>query len=387
MMKSINFKLISLILASKIIVFLIIFLAYNLLPFNKIAHDINPHFPKNENITLQTAYKTWDAQHYLFLSENGFNKGQISNAFAPLFPTIISIINLFINNNVIAGLLVANTFSIIGIYFFYKLVDLLYGSKIAFSSTFFLLIFPTSFYFSLIYSEGIFFALVTSSFYYLFKKKYGFVSILAFFIPMARTVGIFIIIPYIFFYIFEERRFNFNSQVIDILKSFFSKKFIFLLSPLFGLLSYFAYMFLRTGNYLEMLTASSHFVSSPTISYLWHPFELFSILSSNLHIHGFSNSIIDRIFILFAIVMFYFVYKKTNFTFFIYCITIFMPFILIGNIMSSTRHILMIFPIFFTLAIIFKNPKYNFIKHCLIYLMISIQTLFLIMHALNYWVA
>lgn len=371
----------------KIVIFTVIFLAYYLLPFNAAGYYANFVYPANEKVSLASAYKTWDGQHYLFLAEKGYNKGQLSNAFMPLFPILISVLTLVTRNSFLAAILLSNIASFAGIYFFYKLTDLLYGHKISKSAVIFLLAFPVSFFFSLIYTESLFFFLVISSFYFLYKRNYLLASLIAFFLPLERFVGVFIIIPFFVFYIFEDRKFTLNSQVLDIIQSLFNKKLLLFFTPLLGLLTYFIFIYLRTGNVFELFDQARFFIAQPSISYILHPLSLIKVLFFNLSLHGFNNSIIDRIFILFFLSLIYPLYKRTNFTFLIYALIMGLFFILVGNIMSYTRHLLVIFPIFIVLAIIFENKKYEFLKFPFIYLLMSLQILFLVMHALNYWVA
>jgi len=371
----------------KLTVFLIIFLAYNLLPTNLSGHYLNFLYPNNQRVTLLSAYKTWDAQHFLFLSEKGYSKDQISNQFLPLLPLTISAVSVITRNSFFTGMLVSNIASLIAFYFLYKLVNLLHGKKIAFDSLIFLFAFPVSFYLSLIYTESIFLALVCSSFYFLYKRNYLLVALISFFIPLERIVGVFIIIPFVTFYVFEEKQFTLKSQVADIVKSFLSKKFILLFTPLLGFLSYFIYIFSKTGNPFALFDALRYSVIKTSVFYMLKPLSFLQFLFSNITLHGFNTSIIDRLFLLFFLIMLYPIYKKTNKTFFVYSLIMGLFFILVGMTMSYTRHLLIVFPVFVTLAILLKDEKYNYLKFSLIYFMLMLQGLFLVMHALNYWVA
>lgn len=148
-------KLVLTVLLSKALIFLIIFLGYNFLPFNNYMHGANFTYPAGEGVNLSAAFKTWDAQHYLFLAERGYSPNQMSNAFSPLFPFLIKIFRpLFFNNSLLAGLALSNLFSTIAIIFFYLFIkdQLKLGEAAAFNSSLILLAFPTGFYLSLIYS-------------------------------------------------------------------------------------------------------------------------------------------------------------------------------------------------------------------------------------------
>lgn len=381
-------KIIFLIIWVKLCTFFIIFLSFNLLPFAKNYYYANFIYPPNEKISLQSAFKTWDAQHYLFLSEQGYKRGQISNAFSPLFPILVNFLTKIFNNSFISGLIISNLMSFLALFYFYKLVRMIYSEKIAYQSLIFLLAFPTSFYFSLIYTESLFFLLVVLFFFFLYKKQFFYASFFALLMPLARQIGILIFFPFLTYYLFEEKKLKFSSQLSVVSKACFNKKTFLILTPILGFGLYFLYIFYATGNALEMFSAMNFFVSKHSVFYIFNPSLLFNIIfNANLALHGFINSILDRVFFILFLFLLFLIYKKTNITFFIYSLLMGFVFILSGTFMSYTRHLLVVFPIFIALGIIFQEQKYSFLKLPLIYFMIMLQTLFLIMHALNYWVA
>src|SRR5581483_5936792 len=80
-LKRIDRSLLLTIAAGKVAVLLVIFLAYNLLPFFTAEFQVNFVDPNHPDVSLATAFSTWDAQHYLYLSESGYHAGQMSDAF------------------------------------------------------------------------------------------------------------------------------------------------------------------------------------------------------------------------------------------------------------------------------------------------------------------
>src|SRR5437870_147551 len=80
----------------------LIYLGYHFLPFNAQNYQLNsmgPAPPADFWATL----RTWDAQHYLFLADHGYAPDQMSNAFYPLFPFLISTTRfIFLNNSLAA---------------------------------------------------------------------------------------------------------------------------------------------------------------------------------------------------------------------------------------------------------------------------------------------
>ncbi len=375
------------IIASKLAIFIIIFLAYNLLPFAKTYYFANFVYPPNEPISLISAYKTWDGHHYLFLSEQGYKTGNISNSFTPLFPFLIRLTTTLTGSSFVSGFLISNSMSLIGFYLFYVFVNKLYGKKVAYKSLLFLLAFPVSFYFSLIYTESVFFLLIMLYFLFLFKKNYLAVFLIGILLPLERFIGLFVIIPSLYYYFFIDKRLIIKSQVIDFVKNI-QKKIILLFGPLIGFAIHLLFMYWTTGDLFEQFRAATLSVSQPSISYMFHPSRLFTVVfNSSLTLHGFNNSIIDRIFFFLFLFLLPIMYKRLDKTFFLHSIITGLFFIFIGVFMSYTRHLLIVFPIFILLGIIVNEKKYSFLQYPLLFSMIMLQSLFLIMHSLNYWVA
>lgn len=382
-------KIIFTIIAAKISIFVIIFLAFFLLPFNKIAHDLNFVNHHNEPISLASAFSTWDGQHYLYLSEQGYKKGiHPSNAFSPLFPFSIYLINFIIHNNLLAGLLSANIASFIGFYMFFLLVKKLYTEEIAYKSLLFLLAFPTSFYFSLIYSEALFFCLAVLFFYFLTEKKLLLASIAAFFLPFVRLFGMAIIFPFITYFFHEIHEVTLQTQVTTIGKKLLQKKILLVLSPILAFACTLLLMGKFTGNPFEQFAAQRYFIVQYSVLSFINPLNWIHVfLQWPLVIHGFTNSIIDRLFFVFFLLSLFFLYKKISFSFFVYALVIGVIPVLSGSFMSYTRHVIVVFPVFILLGIISTEKKWKPFVFPLIHIMLLLQGLFVVMQALNYWVA
>ncbi len=380
-------QVIILIITAKISIVLLIFLAYSLLPFGKVYYYSNFVYPPGEEISLKSAYKTWDAQHYLFLSEKGYKKGNFSDSFYPLFPNIIRFFASIFYDSFWVGIVFSNLFSTIACIYFYLFVKERFPKDgVAYTALIFLLAFPTAFYFSLIYTESLFFLLAICFFYYLYKNDYRLAAVLAFFLPWTRPMGLFIIIPFAFYYISHHRSLLHNQPFLD-RKFTIDKNIVFLLSPVCGFLGYLLFMQLKTGNPFEGFSMQQYNIAHWSVGSIFSPLLfLQNFFSHNLTIHGFTNSVIDRIFFVIFLVSLPFIYRKTTKPLFLYSLFLgFTPFL--GSFMSYTRYMLVIFPIFITAAIYIENKKYAELKYPLLFLSLIMQSLFLVMHSLNYWVA
>jgi hypothetical protein len=370
-------------------VLVLIFLAFNLLPFNSKTYFGNFHYPTGEKISLASAYKTWDAQHYLFLSQQGYKPNSESNRFFPLLPAGIALVNIIARNSVLSGLIVANVFSFLGIFYFFLFCRLfLKNEEQAFKSVLLLLAFPTAFFLSLIYSESILLFLTSAFFYYLYSKKYFFASIFVFFIPLARPVGILIALLYGVYWLNEIWQRSKNDWLAFLIKFLKTKQTYYLLSPFLGFVLYAVLMQITTGSFMEGFKEQGLVVSGWNITNIFDPIYFLVALFApgSFAIHGFTNSIIDRIFFISYCISLVFIYKRLDKTMFIYALMFGMT-PLLGSFMSYTRYVLMVFPIFMVLAKIFAEKKYSLLFYPTLFFMLMLQTLFIIMHALNYWVA
>lgn len=378
-----------LLIFNKVTIFLIIILAFFLFSFNKVNFNSNFHYPNSEKISLISAFKTWDGQHYLFLIEKGYHKNNISNTFYPLFPAGVSLLNLLIKNSTLSGLIISNIFSILSMYYFFLFAKiLLKNEQKALVSLLLLLSFPTAFYLSLIYSESLFLFLTSAFFYYLYSRKYFLASIFALFIPISRPIGVLIIFPYFVFWVssmWKQSRENIKTFLIEFFKT---KHTYYLIAPLIGFIAYLIFMQITTGSYFEGFRMESYNVGHWDIANVLNPLLFFVNLffPESSALHGFTNSIIDRVFFVCYCIFLYFIYKKLDKTMFVYALVMGMVPIL-GSFMSYTRYVLMVFPIFMVLAKFYDKSKYKLLFYPTLLLFIVIQIIFLIMHSLNYWVA
>lgn len=371
-------KVILLTISVKIFTFLLIIIGFYTLPFNTAGYLVNFRYPEKNQITLQDTFKTWDAQHYLYLSEQGYKPNNDSNAFYPLFPFLIHLLSPLFYNSLYAGLFLSNLLSIIGIIYFYLFVkDYFKKSKTAFSGIILLLIFPTSFYLSLAYSESLCFFLTILFFYFLYRNQFLYAGIFALLLPLSRPTGIFIIFPYVFY----------TLRYLYLLSPKLSWRFFLSLSPLLGLLVYFSIIYFSTSSIASGVIAASHFASGWKITNIFHPAiflkNLFSPLPAQ---HVFINSGVDRgFFILFAISL-YFIYKKLDKTLFIYALTVgSVP--LFGSFMSYSRYLLLVFPLFMVLSPLLESKSHRFYKFLILSLIGLLQILFILAHSLNYWIS
>lgn len=384
----IRWDIVGLIVFSKVCIFLLIFLAYQIFPFNKLYYSPNFIYPPGESASLKTAYKTWDAQHFLYISEKGYHKGNDSNAFSPLYPLLIFVLDSVTKNSFTAGLLISNVCSLVAFYLFFIVTSQWFDEKIARKSLIFLLCFPTSFFFSLIYSESLFFLLIMLFFHFLTQKKIMIASLIALLIPLTRLVGIFIIFPFLSWYIFSFSQLTLYHEVKDVAQKFLKKEALALTFPFLGLGVVIIVMYLLTGDFFAQFDAQKQFISHYSLFSLLNPFSFIrSFFAFPLVLGGFTNSLFDRIFFVGFVMLLFFMLKRVNIILFIFSVAFGILPVLSGSFMSYMRYLVIIFPIYIALAKMTNEKKYAFLQFPLLFTFTILQTLFIIMHSLNYWVA
>lgn len=383
-----NSKILLTILLVKCSIVIISLLAFFLFPFGTKYYYPNFTFPFREKISVQTAFKTWDGQHYLYISEKGYHRDDDSNAFSPLFPFFISLGKIITKNSFWSGMLLSNILSFAGFYLFYVMVKNIFGEKIAYRSLLALLAFPTSFYFSLIYTESLFLFLITLFFLSLQKKNLLAASVIAFFLPLTRLIGVAIIVPFLVSFLLEYHKHSVYDQIVDIGKTLLNKKTIFLISPLLGLVVAMGIMYVSTGDLFAQFAAQQNYISHYSFFSLLNPLFFFrELFAFPLVLHGFTNSFIDRLFFILFICFLPFVFKRVSVSFFAYSVVFgFLP-VLSGSFMSYMRYLVVIFPLFITLGTMSTEKKYQSLAFGILFFSLTLQSLFLTLHCLNYWVA
>ena len=124
--------------------------------FNEDAYYGNFHWPRKQPPTQATRLATWDAQHYLFLATEGYQAGQRSITFFPLFPWLIRPTAALPGiGPLAAALLVANALSVAAVVLLHQLVEQRHPGTAA-DSLLLLLAFPGALFFHFPYTESLF---------------------------------------------------------------------------------------------------------------------------------------------------------------------------------------------------------------------------------------
>ncbi len=365
-------------IAYKLFFFGVILLSQFLLPvfFSMEAYQRNFHFPEDAQPTRSCMYKTWDGQHYLYVSEFGYREGTMSTAFYPLWPFLIRAGSYLCGeSHLIAGLILANLFSVLGALVFYYLVFVTLSPRQAEAAILLLLAYPGAIFFSFVYSESLFLLLSVLLFVFFHHHNLVGVSVCAFLLPLARPTGILILIP-LAYWVFIEMRKDEKHNFL---------RFASLLAPLGGFLCYLLIMLLATGDAFEGFHAQKLYYANANAGRLLDPAGFLRSFLDAGFLHGMTGSMMDRLWFLIFLTTLYPLWRMDR-TLFLFALTMGLVPAVTEWFISYTRYLSVVFPVFMVLGGWMGRDSCTAWRYTLLAGLFAVQILFLLMHINNYWV-
>ena len=356
-------------------IFATIILGCFLLPFVAANYEGNFHYPPRAEPGFSAHFKTWDAQHYLFLSEQGYQAGQPGNAFYPLFPFLIRIFHyLFLGSSLAAGLILSNFFSLTALAFLYLWASPKFGKEKAALGCYLLLAFPTAFYMDLVYTESLFLALSIALFYFLEERKTSGAAFCAFLLPLVRPTGLLVLAPALAALFWERSR---PSQRRGQAQWAVPLAF----GAGFGL--YLGLMQFWTGDCWAGFHAQRFFTSGYGVTNLLHPLHwaMANFVTGPFTWMGFGTGLLDRLFFLLFLGTAAFGYRSLDPPSRVYCLVLGLVPALSGDLASFDRYWISLFPLFPVLAVrLGRKAAY------LLGIFLPLQGVLVLAHSLNIWV-
>ncbi|MFZ3069214.1 MAG: mannosyltransferase family protein [Microgenomates group bacterium] len=342
------------------------------------AMFILPARPRFTNLTptastgdLLTMWSNFDGLHFLSIAEYRYDypgKTDMSYAFFPVYPWLIGTLNIF-GSYIISGLFLSHLFFIAALFFLYRLVLLDEKPRIAKSTIFLVLLFPTSVFFGSVYSESLFLLLAVLSFYFV-RKKYFLLACLAAMIASAtRITGIFLwpAIAYEFWLTYGKS-----------LKRSLNPSAIWLALPPLGLLSYMRFQLEKVGDPLFFAHIQSVFTGRSTdklilvhqVFYRYFRMLFLTDPASSVYftvvLEFLSASLILGVLILSI--------RRIRFSYWFFILLSFVLPSLSGTFMSVPRYALVLFPVFIFLAK-FLDRLHPFVRYAYYVLCIILSIL------------
>jgi glycosyltransferase involved in cell wall biosynthesis len=170
----------------KLVIFVISMVAFAM--FNSVP-DVQPL-----GVFLPGIWNRWDTLYwYVNIADNGYSAdGNQANgiAFMPLYPLLIRLGGIVIQNNLWSALWIANVLSILGLLMFYRLARYEFGQRTAWWALLALIFFPSAYFFNAAYTEGPFLLFMVSSFYFARRGNWQWAGLFGGLAALTRIVGI-----------------------------------------------------------------------------------------------------------------------------------------------------------------------------------------------------
>lgn len=311
-------------------------------------------------------FSNWDGGHYLEIAQYGYSE-KFQYAFFPLYPLTIKVVNNFIGNYTFSAILISVISALIAMHFLYQLLSADFSKKLAQQSVFYLLFFPTSFYFLTAYSEGLFFLFVISAFLFLRKRKLFIATIFASLASATRPMGLAVVIALLL--------------EIYLTVGITRKNWYVVLSPL-GFIFYSFYLFQNTSDPFYFITAEKNWLRSLSIPGLGFWETIRNIVTPGFIDKNF-NALLDLVFAIFGLGMIIRSFRFLPVSYSVYgLISIALP-LFTSSLSSMPRFLLPIFPIFILMALV-ENKLAIFTYQLASLLLLSA---FSILFINGYWVS
>lgn len=265
----VNAKILGIFLTHQMLVISTGFVAKTINVVPKIKDDVWTIILNNLN--------NWDGRWYLRIVSEGYNIK--SAAFFPLFPLLIKILSFTGIPPEWAGILISNGAFLITCFLFYYLVRLDFDENIAIRSLWYMVLFPTAFYFNAIYTESLFLALVLAAFILARKQCWPAAALAGLLASATRNTGVLLVVPMAIIYL--------NLHEASLKKIRYDIGWLALV-PL-GLLFYMYYLAKNLHDPLAFVTAQ-HFWSR-TFSLPWD--NVFLTWQNITHNYFFTRNLID----------------------------------------------------------------------------------------------
>lgn len=338
--------------------------AHNLVSFQNQNYTYSSHHYKADSrienpdsFNLLDALAQYDAQFYLQIADDGYsvndedwsNKttdSKISYAFPPLYPILISALNIFTNSIVVSAFVVTQITLLASFVAVYWLISRFKNELLAQKTVWLLYLFPFSIFFRSYFSEALFIIILVLLLDSLLKQKRIISSIAVGLLTITRLVGVSLILLW------------FAKLVIDtkLLRVRVKQAVMYALVSLVPLVGWMAFNYISAGSALFFIDVREAWLKTqiPPISTLEPVTNFFS-----LHLHMFHSSKIDILMLCFFGILLYFSRNWLPRSWWWVAFVIWITPILTSDTMSASRYQMVNLPLFIYLSHILKGKVYK----------------------------
>ncbi len=224
---------------------------------------VDTRWPRQGEPIFLSHLATWDAAHYLRLSEVGYVRGNASCAFYPLWPMLVRVCANSVGcAHVTAAIVLANLLSAVGWFLVFQVASRHWGTDTAARTLLLAVAYPGALFFQVNYSESLFFFLTMLLWHGLECRAYGSAITAALLLPMTRAIGVFAVLPILWHLSHVEPVPRGWKNVGHIASQLLARHSLaltgLLVAPVVGWCCYLLTMLLSTGNAFDGFVAQQY---------------------------------------------------------------------------------------------------------------------------------
>ncbi len=352
-----------------------------------------PYYEILESTYLPKSIYSWanfDGVHYLTIVQFGYRQLDLIQAFFPVYPFLVKMISLLINDPLVSGLLLSSVSSIGCIYFGFKVSKRLFDKKTAIHYIAVLLSFPTSFYLNAVYNESLFLLLILAGVWYSQTNKKLISGLLMGLSSGVRLVGL-MLIPS-FFLKWIASSLNCSASFKLSLKAKFKNNWKFVIGLSIGSIALILFMILlkqEFNNPFYFFSVQADFGTGrqtnlvfPLQSFYRSIKMLIFVRPIDVKYFSYAQDFVISTLVFLGIL---FSWKKIKLEYSLFSLISYTIPILTGNLSSMPRYVLVLFPVMMWWASYISKRKKLYYAYYFVSTLLLIINLTLFIQ--GYWVA
>lgn len=355
------------------------------------ALPYQPSFPRSELLTQFNlpkfiyGFANFDGVHYLTIAKEGYLTTGLIQAFFPVFPFFVFLLNFFVNNLLLSSLIFSNISFVLFLLTIFYYIKLKINKKIAQRLVLLFLFFPTSFFLGAIYNESLFLLLLALNLLFWERKKFFLFVITGLLLTATRIIGVFLPLSLLIVFFLNFWQKKSEKKLVQLIK----QREIYLISFCFlGLLSYMIYLWVHFNDPLYFFNVQDKFGASRQTNLvffpqvIWRYFKMFFTIPFDLKFFYVFQEFSLTIFFLYLLIISFFKKYKIPLELSLFSLFSFFLPSLTGNFSSMPRYVLVCLSCFIVICY-FK--KKNFLIFLILFLFLQIFNLFLFIQ--GFWIA
>lgn len=139
-------------------------------------------------------WEKWDALWYLRIATDGYEAGDGSAAFFPLYPLLVRLFTFIVRDPLVAATAVSNLAVYASLVLLYLLTAREFGEALAARSVVYLSVFPTAFFLYAPYSESLFLAFALAAFLSARQRAWPLAGAMGALAALTRSLGVVLVL-------------------------------------------------------------------------------------------------------------------------------------------------------------------------------------------------